>query len=155
MSNDFKFEAWDKQESRLIRWEEVCKSLELIIKEAGSRFIIRRFSGLSDRCNKEIYEGDIVCDNYDEFSPNDARNEGHSLNCNWVVCYGLFNDNPEGYGGNALKNDKCHITTCGWYLQRDGVNKSMAAEMYHSFGTYRGAQNKLFIEVVGNIYETK
>ena len=164
---EIKFRAWDKRNREMIDWEtiavfDMAESLTLvdIITDKDEDFVVMQFTGLRDKNGKEIYEGDIVCDNYAENYPSDAREyvrehggELEGINKNYRVCFGGFIDNIDGYA-DVPEWEKNEMSIVGWYLQEETGRVSLAGALYHSFGNYSSFRtNKIYHEVVGNIYE--
>lgn len=74
MDKVIKFRAWDNRNKRIISWNELLNSKELLQSFFGNeyyatnppRYFYERmqFTGLYDCEEKEIYEGDLLSNNY-------------------------------------------------------------------------------------------
>lgn len=70
---EIKFRAWDKGRKRFAPWIEICADGSFIRGEVEDSYsglipwedgeaVLMQYTGLHDKNGKEIYEGDIVCD---------------------------------------------------------------------------------------------
>ena len=59
MKRIFKFRVWDSIEKRIIEWIQVNNTPLLIDAFSNKNAVAMQFTGLLDKNNKEIYEGDI------------------------------------------------------------------------------------------------
>lgn len=60
---EHKFKVWDKENKRMIEWDELklLPSWEIFTKnKENDTMIVFEFSGLVDKLGNEIYEGDVI-----------------------------------------------------------------------------------------------
>jgi len=133
-----KFRAWDKDDKVMIPWEQVGLNLLILqnLFTPKGDFIPLQFTGLKDKNEKEIYEGDIVKiimqDKGDCFWQKKCIDKGvinfHEGNFAWLI---------EILGGRYQYLHEFHP-----------YNKGLNFFRYPTGGKYRRT-----IEVIGNIYE--
>src|SRR6202007_1875089 len=76
MNREIKFRAWETNKGLGSRMSEPFTLVDLHNKGLGSfgdTYIFMQFTGLTDKNNKEIYEGDIVVKHYDKETCNNRE----------------------------------------------------------------------------------
>lgn len=79
MSGEFKMRVWDVENAKMLAWDDIWYSVANIppewvgggvpwvpfltaicMKAPATKYVVERWTGLTDRSGREIYEGDIV-----------------------------------------------------------------------------------------------
>lgn len=106
MRSEIKLRFWSKKENKFVTlpriWVRDDGTLDYEYGD-GQELIIQRYTGLKDRNNKEIYEGDIV------YHPNLSNN----MDENFIIEFwdgGFYLTHIKRiYGGLRIKEKECKI----------------------------------------------
>ena len=144
-----KFRAWDKENEKMMKVSSLhLENKEISVKENGTFHLFRmqdlmQYTGLKDKNNKEIYEGDILL----------SSNE----NGIFLQLIGFGNDDREYSGilngfkiidGRILEDDDYEIDEC----------KEFTQELIKAHNIPILQPENMIIDgwwVIGNIYENK
>jgi uncharacterized phage protein (TIGR01671 family) len=99
MSRQIKFRVWDKLDERFIKCDEGYQGHYILSLNGefhnlqngsgGKDYIVQQWTGLTDKNDVEIYEGDIIHHVFDGASyPKEARDE--ILTCVWGAYGGMY-----------------------------------------------------------------
>ena len=134
---EIKFRAWDKERKMWLEINAIDFENKKVYLKGGeirdfTKVDIMQYTGLKDRHNKEIYEGDIVKNNW-------FRCDGEFIGGNWVV----------RYGGHSIDGQDYYSSWgCGFYFDRcDGVENETYNIIQIPFDKNKG------IEIIGNVCE--
>jgi uncharacterized phage protein (TIGR01671 family) len=130
---EIKFRAWDKQNKRMIEWDNLgCIALDDCLRGKSINYELMQFTGLKDKNRIDIYEGDIVI-MHDLLLNPDNNPEIEKI----IKEIGIEDDDIK-LEGEILKIE----FIAGMFMLR---NKKWSFNI--------GRFSRLQIEIVGNIYE--
>lgn len=117
MERIFKFRAWIKKTKQWLTQD--CHYLTMngsgILGSDADKFIIQQFTGLLDKNNKEIYEGDIVKNDLSHIANNLRADENPKYTNGEIIWLcSAFKVCQSGLGATWLGNfSTCNCCSCG------------------------------------------
>ncbi|MBC2581223.1 YopX family protein [Clostridium sp. DJ247] len=97
MNREFKFRAWSIRENKFYYHIQNIVEMEEYFKEKD-KFVVTQYTGLRDKSNREIYEGDIIAINNETSSVKLPVKFGKYAFRKYIGECGEFSDSNEIYG---------------------------------------------------------
>lgn len=126
MSREIKFRAWNKFTNTMIPTKKVEFSFSEWIN--NDNWVFMQFTGLKDKNDKEIYEGDIV----------------RTIGKKWKK-------NEDDFGGNY--EDVEHISVVEWWKSYSNIGYRLKSKFGKTVMIKPSALVTMKVEVIGNIHE--
>ena len=96
-----KFRAWDKQNNKIVNWEEFgCVALDDCLRGKSENYILMQFTGLLDKNGKDIYCSDFVGVSKEKYGEVYWNNDELAW---WIEPIGEYPNEPLRGKGNAVE----------------------------------------------------
>ena len=127
MSREIKFRAWNTIHNRMLQWGNLNNQHNTLNCLSYEHLKVMQYTGLKDKNDKEIYEGDIVK----------------------IIRFARYNSELK----TVLKTSTCEVVFDKLqYLFHDTYKDDFIYKFADIEYSYNGVKD---IEVIGNIYENK
>jgi uncharacterized phage protein (TIGR01671 family) len=148
MNRELKFRAWHKGFKKMTPEFDLGATKLFYLKSNGLTSSINdnvvelmQFTGLKDKNEKEIYEGDIVKYRYKVTDIGDEHSTGETIGIDYLIGVVYFSSIYNAWGFNNINKDLK-------YLDPDWLT---GGAKHHCFLGFRPKD----YEVIGNIYENE
>lgn len=101
---EIKFRAWFKRYKLMSNWDDVKESLDLVGILTNPRYVVMQYTGLLDKNGVEIYEGDIVTNDYNgKFVVEYGIQEVDAFEGMGWNLWSFYDDDGHGYKANGMR----------------------------------------------------